>query len=231
MGELNTWQAVQTEVMSRIRNRVWKPGDLIPNEADLAAEFGCARATVNRALRAVAESGFIDRRRKAGTRVAEHPVRKATLEIPIIRHEVQARGQTYGYALIEQTIAAPPAEVRARMTLAPDTTATKVSALHSADGEPFVFEDRWINHAAIPAVSTIDFNQISANEWLVQNAPYSHGDIALSAQNADTDLARRLGAQPGAALFVIDRNTWNGKLSVTSLRLVYAPGFRMRTAI
>ena len=73
------------------QNRIWKPGELIPNEADLAIEFGCARATVNRALRALAETGILDRRRKAGTRVALHPVRKVTLEIPIIRHEVEQK--------------------------------------------------------------------------------------------------------------------------------------------
>ncbi|MEP5090001.1 MAG: winged helix-turn-helix domain-containing protein, partial [Paracoccaceae bacterium] len=81
--EINSWHAVQEEVLRRIKNRSWKPGELIPNEADLAIEFGCARATVNRALRALAETGILDRRRKAGTRVALHPVRKVTLEIPI----------------------------------------------------------------------------------------------------------------------------------------------------
>ena len=34
------WQSVQEEVLRRIHAREWKPGDLIPNEADLAAEFG-----------------------------------------------------------------------------------------------------------------------------------------------------------------------------------------------
>ena len=63
----NSWQSVQEEVLARIHSRQWKPGDLIPNEADLAQEFGCARATVNRALQNLADEGLLDRRRKAGT--------------------------------------------------------------------------------------------------------------------------------------------------------------------
>jgi GntR family histidine utilization transcriptional repressor len=90
------WQSVQDEVLRRIHAREWKPGDLIPNEADLAQEFGCARTTVNRALRALAENGLLDRRRKAGTRVAAQPVAKATLDIAVIRREVEERGQKYG---------------------------------------------------------------------------------------------------------------------------------------
>ena len=52
--EFNTWQSVQEEVLRRINSREWKPGELIPNEAELSLEFGCARATVNRALRGLA---------------------------------------------------------------------------------------------------------------------------------------------------------------------------------
>ena len=80
------WQSVHAEVLRRIRSREWLPGALIPNETDLAAEFGCARATVSRALRELADAGLLTRRRKAGTHVALNPVRKATLQIPVI-HE------------------------------------------------------------------------------------------------------------------------------------------------
>ena len=63
--------------------RSWGRGVAIEGVAidELAAEFGCARSTVNRALRELAEAGFLERRRKAGTRISPDPVRKATLKI------------------------------------------------------------------------------------------------------------------------------------------------------
>jgi len=70
---ITNWQDLQSEILNRIQSRHWKPGELIPNEVDLADEFGCARATVNRALRAVADTGLLERRRKAGTRVGFIP--------------------------------------------------------------------------------------------------------------------------------------------------------------
>ena len=82
---IKSWQAVLDEVRRRIVRREWKPGDFIPHEADLAKQFGCARATVNRALRDLAEEGLLDRRRRAGTQVALNPVRKARLDIQVIR--------------------------------------------------------------------------------------------------------------------------------------------------
>lgn len=97
MTAANSWQAVRAEVLRRIRSREWQPGQPIPHEADLARELGCARATVNRALREIADSGLIERRRRAGSRVALHPVRKATLDIPVIRVEVESRGEAYAF--------------------------------------------------------------------------------------------------------------------------------------
>lgn len=231
MAEINSWQAIQDEVLSRIHSRVWKPGDLIPNEADLAEEFGCARATVNRALRALAESGLLDRRRKAGTRVALHPVRKATLNIPILRQEIEDRNQQYGYALISSELVKPPADIRARMGLSPKARALKIVALHLADGRPYVYEDRWVNSNAVPAIEKADLSKISANEWLVMNAPFTRGDIAFSAMNATPSLAEILGIDPGEALFVVERNTWDGDVAMTAARLVFAPGHRVHTSL
>ncbi|MFC3117536.1 GntR family transcriptional regulator [Jhaorihella thermophila] len=92
-----------------------------PHEADLARELGCARATVNRALRAVAEDGLIERRRRAGSRVALHPVRKARLDIPVIRVEVESRGLPYHFSLTSKSDELPPPAIRARMKTAPPT--------------------------------------------------------------------------------------------------------------
>ena len=72
----NGWEHIRAEVQRRIRDRQWPHGAMIPTEEELAAEFGCARATVNRALRDLAQSGVLERRRKAGTRVVALPVRR-----------------------------------------------------------------------------------------------------------------------------------------------------------
>ncbi|WP_101065567.1 GntR family transcriptional regulator [Roseovarius salinarum] len=227
----NSWQAVHDEVLRRIREREWKPGDSIPNEDDLAREFGCARSTVNRALRALADAGLLDRRRRAGTRVALHPVGKATLDIPVIRREIEARSQRYGYALQSRQDAVPPGPVRAVLNLGPDARAQHVLALHLADGRPQAIEDRWINLATVPQAADADFAKVSANEWLVDNATYTHGDITFSAQSATAAEAALLGVDAGAALFVIDRTTWHHDDAVTTARLAYAPGYRIQTRI
>jgi GntR family histidine utilization transcriptional repressor len=198
---LNNWQSVQEEVIRRIHRRVWNQGDLIPNEADLAKEFGCARSTVNRALQNLADSGLLDRRRKAGTRVAMFPVRKATLEIPLIRKEISDKGRAYDYAQVSRKRAAPPAAIALKMGVVGGSKMSHVVCLHSADARPYVIEDRWINTDVVPAVKDVDFSLQSPNEWLLKNVPYSSGEISFSATSATKSLASLLQCGTGRRAF------------------------------
>lgn len=229
--DTNSWRGIQLELLRRINDREWPPGSLLPNEADLATEFGCARATVNRAMRELAVAGLIDRKRKAGSRVALHRISRVVIDIPIIRLEVEQRNAEWRYSLIEQRTRPAPLKVTSRLGLAPGTNMIHVSSIHFADNHPFLHEDRWINPVAIPQVENVDFSQVCANEWLIQNAPYTAGDISLTAMNATGELAQLLEAPEGAAIFVVDRITWNGEEPITSVRLSYAPGYRMNTKL
>lgn len=225
-----TWQAVRDEVLRRIRAREWPPGAPIPHEAELARDLGCARATVNRALRDVADAGLIERRRRAGTRVALHPVRRAKFEIPVIRMEIEGRGLAHDYRLVLREEAVPTGEVRARMETGARPLLHLVG-LHLADGRPHALEDRWIDTGAVPDAAAADFTRISPNEWLVLNVPFEGGDIAFSAAPASPPEAEALGCAPGDALFVTERTTLRGGRPLTTVRLVFAPGYRMHTTI
>ncbi len=225
------WEDVRAEVLRRIRARDWPPGAVIPGEEALAAEFGVARATVNRALRDLAEAGLLERRRKAGTRVARLPVRKATLDIPIIRQEVEARGESYGHRVLAQRMAAVPLAVALRMGVAEGVPLLFLETLHLAGGRPFAHEVRWLNPAVLPGGVVPDFGRVSANEWLVQNVAYATGDIAFSAEAASAGEAAALGLPAGAPVFVTERMTWAAEAPITFVRLLHGPGYRLRTML
>lgn len=220
-----TWQSVRSEALRRIRTREWPPGGQIPHEADLAIEFGCARATVNRALRDLAEEGLLERRRKGGTRVSLTPIRKATFDIAIIRQDVEGRGQTHGYRLLSDHHAPLPLPVCTALKLSGPAPWRAVRALHLADDAPFCLESRWINPALVGA--DVRFDTISANEWLVRNLAYSGGDFIFYARPADHDLSALLQCPQGSALFAIDRTTFSEHHPITAVTLTYAPGYRM----
>lgn len=218
---------VRAEVLRRIRVQDWAAGAVIPGEEALAVEFGCARATVNRALRDLAEEGVLERRRRAGTRVAALPVRKAVVDIPVIRLDVEARGQVYAHRLLEHSTGTPPVPVASRAGFA--GRMTYLETLHLADGRPYAFEARWLNAGVVGDLP--DFAQVSANEWLVRNVRYTRGDIAFSAEGAGAREGAVLGVSPGTAVFVTDRATWMEDQVITVVRLCHAPGYRLVSGV
>jgi GntR family histidine utilization transcriptional repressor len=225
------WQKIHDEALRRIQSREWQPGALIPIETALAEEFGCARATVNRALQMLADAGWLERRRKAGTRVALSPQRRAQLAIPLIRQEIESRGHSFTHSIVERTKAPMPPQLRAALSLKDPVKALHVRTLYLADGRAFAFEDRWVNLAAVPGFADAQLDQISPNEWLVQNAPFANGTLDYSAAPAGTDEATHLNCPVGTPLMVLDRRTFGPDQPVTLMRLTYAPGHHLHLKI
>jgi GntR family transcriptional regulator, histidine utilization repressor len=226
-----TFRAIKDELMRRVRARLWLPGQTIPGEIALAAEFGVARATVNRALRELTDEGVLQRRRNAGTRVAVNRIRQARLDIPLIRVEIEASGAAYRHALLEQETIAAPDWLAARLSLASSDRIIHLRCLHFADGTPHVLEERWINLSAVPEAAAADFSLMNPNEWLVGAVPFTTAEFTFSAETLDSASAMLLSAKPGQASFTAERVTWLAGQAVTLARLSFRPGHRMVTRI
>ena len=83
----------------------------------------------------------------------------------------------------------------------------------------------------VPEAEHADFSNESANEWLVRNASFTSGSITLSAITTNWKEAELLGTETGTALMALDRITYLDKDVVTSVRLLYRPGYKVHTEI
>ena len=225
------YKEIERIVRGRIARGEWPPGTQIPSEADLAREFRCARGTVGRAMSELAKSGLVARKRRAGTTVNAYPTRRATFQIPVIREDVESSGKQYSFAVLERHCRPPPAIIQARMRTDSSSPMLRLRTLHIAGRLPFMHEDRWVNCDMVPAILEADLNETSANEWLVRNAPFSHGDVFFSARTAGAGEAEALGVEPGAALFLMERITWMNNSAITFVAMAYPPGHQMHTRI
>lgn len=224
-----TYREIKAQIQDHILTGAWKPGAPIPAETDLAASYGVARATVNRALRELAEDGLIERKRKSGSRVRLSPVRQARFDIPLVRREVEERGHAYRYALVSSAVQPAPDWLAARLGLAPGAPVRHLVCLHFADGAPWQHEDRWINLTLLPQAGAVDFSTLGPNEWLVAQVPFSDVEIGILASAADAALAAHMDCAAGAPLLTIERATRWQDQPVTFVRLSHRPGHRMTT--
>ncbi len=65
------FEQVSRKVADCIREGRWKPGEMLPNEVELAAAFAVSQGTMRRALRLLTDSGVLIRQQGRGTFVAE----------------------------------------------------------------------------------------------------------------------------------------------------------------
>ncbi|MEM7202376.1 MAG: GntR family transcriptional regulator [Planctomycetota bacterium] len=201
---MHRYQAIRAELLRRINNQTWPAGHVIPHEEELATSFGVARGTIRRALGSLVDAGLLERKRRAGTRVARPTAHASTLRIAVVRHEVEARGGSYGYRLIESREGGGELDAGGRFGGA---ALRRVLCLHCCDGSPFQLEDRLLNLAAIPAAREANFAAISPNEWLVAEQPYSAVRTVLRAAAPSADDLVHLAVGASQPVFVIERQT------------------------
>jgi GntR family histidine utilization transcriptional repressor len=206
------------DLAGHIASGAWPPGHRIPTEHELTARYGCARATVGKALDALVARGLVERRRRAGTFVATPHLSSAVLEIPDIRAEIETRGQAYRWARLTARL-----RREAPREAGLSGHVQEVRGIHFAAGRPFAYEERLISLAEAPMVAHEDFRNESPGAWLLAHAPWTEARHEISAINPDLDTAEALGLPRSHACLVLKRWTWRQGQAVTFARQIF-PG-------
>ncbi|GAA1127576.1 LacI family DNA-binding transcriptional regulator [Kribbella jejuensis] len=79
------YERICAHVLEQLRRGALRPGDRVPSEMELAAEFGVSRITSKRALEVLREAGLVERVRGKGTFVVRRLPDLADLTVPL-RH-------------------------------------------------------------------------------------------------------------------------------------------------
>jgi GntR family transcriptional regulator, histidine utilization repressor len=218
-------QRILGELEARILSGEWPPGHRIPFETELTEIYGCSRMTVNKVLTQLAAAGLIERRRKAGSFVAQPRSEAAVLAIHGIEAEVAALGLPYRYELLQgRRRKATPAE-RRQLNLESKTPFLSLTCRHFAGAAPFCLEERLVNLEAVPQAEHADFASEAPGVWLLGHVPWTVAEHHIKAVGARGEAAMLLSLDPGAACLVVERQTWRGEQMVTAVRFTY-PGER-----
>lgn len=212
-------QRILAETLGRIGSGEWPPGHRIPFEHELTAQYGCSRMTVNKVLTQLAQAGVIERRRKAGSFVAQRHRQSAVLEIQEIDAEVASMGLPYRF----QILARRRGRGRLPLDLEQPGPQLVIRCLHLAGDTPFCLEDRTISLTAVPEAADEPFSARPPGSWLMARVPWTEAEHRIRAEPADPATAMALGLATGSPCLVIERRTWRGELPVTHVQLTY-PG-------
>lgn len=215
-------QRIRTDIEHRIHSGEWRPGTRIPFEHELVETYGCARATVSKALEGLARAGLIERRRKAGSFVAHPQVHSAVLDVPDLPQLIASRGEIYRWNLGVRRKALP-IDLESETEIA--APALLIEGTHYSGGAPFGIETRLIALDAVPDAADESFLMIPPGTWLLSHTPWTQARHRIRAVMATGSVARRLGVVSGTACLELQRWTWRSGTPVTHVTQLF-PGDR-----
>ncbi len=217
------YKTVKDALKRQIETAVFKVGDQLPGEAAIAQAHSCSRLTAHRALRELATEGYVERRRRAGTRVLPRDKGGVLIAIPSIKDEIEATGKQYGYELLHRRYLLPPASISHDLRTAPDQKLLNIRCLHRADTTVLQYENRWINPSVAEGALERSFEKTSPNLWLLTHVPYSDVNHTITSVAATATEAKLMGLPTGSALLRVRRQTFLYTVGVTAVTLLH-PG-------
>ena len=203
----------------------WPAGTQMPSEAELVAQFGVSRMTVNRAMRELQSEGFLERVQGVGTFAAQPYRASSTLTIRDVHTEIAERGRRHEARVQFAREEALPARLAPKLGLPAGSPAFHSMIVHHEDGVPLLCEDRWVNPAAAPDYLGVDFARTTPTEYLLAVAPLWEARYSIEASRPTAAEARLLGIEAGEPCLVILRRTESKGAPVTFVRMVH-PGAR-----
>ena len=188
---------IHNQIKRDVENHVYKVGDRIPAERQLAVKFGVSRMTLRQAIKTLEEEGILERRLGSGTYVASQKVQE---KMSGIMSFTEINGQIPSSKLISYQIGKPSLSEKERLNLNPDSEVLRMERIRFADETPICYEVVTIPYHLVENLSKDDIST-HLYETLNKNG-YRIGRVTehISAAVANENDARLLNAKKGEAL-------------------------------
>jgi GntR family histidine utilization transcriptional repressor len=197
----------------------------MPSEAELVAEFGVSRMTVNRALRELQAEGLVARTQGVGTFAAPLHGVSSTLTIRDLHEEIEARGHRHHARVHVQRAERAGAALAAQLGLDVGARVFHTLIVHHENDVPLQCEDRYVNPACAPGYLDADFTQTTPTAHLFEATALWRAQYSIEAARPTVQEAKLLAIAPDEPCLIVVRRTFTRRLPITIARLVH-PGTR-----
>jgi GntR family transcriptional regulator len=199
---------VRELMIARMLRGEWRPGDLLPSEGRLAAEFGVSQGTVRKALDEMASQNLLVRRQGRGTFVAQHSAQHALFHFFHIRDESGRKELPTGTILSLRQRRADRGEARC-LALPPRAGVYAIERLRALRCAPVIFERITLPATLFPGLDLAVGRELPDELYILYQQRFgvtvTRAEERLRAVAADPRDAEVLGLAAGTPLLEIDR--------------------------
>ncbi|NTF34831.1 histidine utilization repressor [Rhizobium skierniewicense] len=214
-------------VRSRVETGEWSVGQRVPSENELVELLGVSRMTANRALRELADEGFVVRVQGKGSFVANKKRTSQFQSVPNIADEIARNGGVHSANVTILRMESCDGELAEALSIEIGSPVSHSIMVHAEDAVPMQIEDRFVNHAIVPEYIDQDFSKTTPNGYLTSVAPIVRAEQHIEAVTAHPWECKLLAISKTEPCLLVRRRTWSQAGVISSVRLLY-PGSRYR---
>ncbi len=221
------FEDIKESIKKQIEDGVYKVGDKIPTEMELAKIFNTSRQTVNKALRDLVLDDIIERFPRSGTFVKQKVAQSSILELKNIEDEILERGNTYSSKLVCLNIVKANERVSKILHVVKDQEIYISQMIHYANDVPVRFDTRYVKPSCAPDYIKQDFKDTTPAKFLKQNCPVEKVANTIEAMLVNDEIAEYLNISRNEPCLKISRIvTSKGKIATFSE--LYYPSSRYK---
>ena len=196
----------------RERIATLRPGDSLPSDSDLCAEFGVSRMTARNAMHRLADEGLVVRLPGRGSYVADPPSHRRADRLMSFSSEMRRRGRVPSSIVVSREIRPAGRKAATDLRIRESEPIVHLRRVRCADGKPIAFETTMLAGRLSATVMAADLRHDSLHAALTA-AGWSlrRGTATVTAESASGEDARLLQLSPGSPVLVERRVIVDGQ--------------------
>jgi len=202
------YQQVKALMTRELQAGVWRPGQAIPSEIELAARFKVSQGTVRKAIDELAAENLLVRRQGRGTFVATHAEQQTQFRFLRLMPDDGVTGGTERRFIDCKRLRAPAEVVRA-LGLRSGDSVIEIRRVLSLRGAPVVLDEIWLPASLFKGLTGERLSAYRGPMYHLFESEFGvrmlRAEEKLRAVAADETAAQWLEVAPGAPLLSVER--------------------------
>lgn len=207
------YKQLKEKILQDISNQVYKPGDMIPSQNELAKLYDVSRVTVRQALNEMIYSGILSTQKGKGTFVNDLPFNKYTNNrLGGFTESIEKIGyKAYTQVLDVATIEANK-NLAAKLKIEIGSPVVYLKRIRLVNNVPMTLENSCLNKSMICGIEfTKEFLENKSLYKLLKekaNINFSHAEEKINAILCDTETSGLLKISKEEPILLIKRKTY-----------------------
>jgi len=203
------YRQLADHIKKHISSGIYRPGDILPSEADYVRELNLSRTTVRLAFGLIANAGLVRREQGRGTTILSQMHSSLPL-LSSFSEEARRYDREPSVELLGSREEPLSIEAAGALSLPSGTKVTKIIRLRMVDREPIGLAVSWLNTIKFPGWRAVDHSTPSLYEAVEKQLGLTIRSAVqhIIADIAKDDEARRLRMKPGSPILRLMRTTF-----------------------